>query len=464
MPAPVTPRQTGPRTAIIGLGITGYSCLRHLAGRRPLDVLDTRDEPPNAEVARREYPSTPFHFGRAAAEFDFAGVAEVVVSPGIALDHCLVRAALAAGASVQSDIDLFLDAVAAESSAAVYAITGTNGKSTVTALAGHLLDALGRHPGVGGNLGEAALDLLDGPHDCYVLELSSFQLERMRDHAFAAAVILNVTDDHLDRHGTLAAYAAAKQRIYARARRVVANRRDPLTRPVSPVQHLVTFGPDVPAEGEWGIVRAEGRDWLAQGATRLFGVDELPIPGAHNAQNALAALALVAPRGLADDTKAQQRVAEGLRSFRGLPHRCVTVAEIRGIRYVDDSKATNVGAALAALEGLGDPARRNLVLIGGGDGKGADFVPLRDAVSRYVKALVLIGRDGPRMAEELRGAAPGETATDMGDAVVRATRQAESGDIVLLAPACASLDMFRDYAARGDAFVAAVAALSVDRA
>jgi UDP-N-acetylmuramoylalanine--D-glutamate ligase len=189
-------------------------------------------------------------------------------------------------------------------------------------------------------------------------------------------------------------------------------------------------------------------------------VDELPIAGAHNAQNALAALALVAPAGLAGDTAAQAQLAAGLRSFRGLPHRCVTVAEVGGIRYVDDSKATNVGAALAALEGLGDPARRNIVLIGGGDGKGADFHPLRDAVSRYVKALVLIGRDGPRMADELRGAAPSESATDMADAVARATRLAHRGDIVLLAPACASLDMFRNYAERGDAFTAAVAGLS----
>jgi UDP-N-acetylmuramoylalanine--D-glutamate ligase len=460
MRAPITAQEAGRRTAIIGLGVTGYSCLRYLAGRRPLVVLDTRDEPPNAAAARREHPATPFHFGRAAAEFDFAGVAEVIVSPGIALDHCLVRSALAAGASVQSDVDLFLDAVAAESSAPVYAVTGTNGKSTVTALAGHLLGALGRHPGVGGNLGEAALDLLGGPHDCYVLELSSFQLERMRDHPFAAAVILNVTDDHLDRHGTLAAYAAAKQRIHARACRAVANRRDPLTVPTVPVQDLLTFGPDAPGEGEWGIVRADGRDWLAQGATRLLAVDELPIAGAHNAQNALAALALVAPAGLTEDVTARQQLAAGLRSFRGLPHRCVTVAEVRGIRYVDDSKATNVGAALAALEGLGDSARRNLVLIGGGDGKGADFAPLRDAVSRYVKALVLIGRDGPRMADELSGTAPSEAATDMGDAVARATRLAGRGDIVLLAPACASLDMFRNFAERGDAFASAVAALS----
>ncbi len=281
----------------------------------------------------------------------------------------------------------------------------------------------------------------------------------MRDHAFAAATILNITEDHLDRHGTMAAYAASKQRIYARAVRAVANRRDALTLPAVPVEQLVTFGTDAPAAGHWGLIESAGRSWLAFGTTALLPVDALPIAGIHNAENVLAALAMVAPRDVVEDAALRQALVDGVTGFRGLPHRCAIVADLRGIRYVNDSKATNVGAALAALEGLGDPARRNLVLIAGGDGKGADFRPLAPAVGRYVKALVLIGRDGPRMAAELAGAAPIERATDMAEAVAVATRLAAAGDTVLLSPACASLDMYRNFAARGDAFAAAVEAL-----
>lgn len=442
-------------TAIIGLGVTGYSCLRYLAGRRPLVVLDTRDAPPNADAAVREHGDVTFVFGADCEAFDFGGVVEVIVSPGVGLDHGLVQRALAAGATVQSDIDLFLDAVEAP----VYAITGTNGKSTVTALVGHLLQALGRNPGVGGNLGEPALDLLAVPRDCYVLELSSFQLERLRAHRFAAATILNVTEDHLDRHGDMAAYAAAKQRIYLGAERAVVNRCDALTLPSVAVAQQVSFGPDAPAQGHWGLVRHLDATWLACGSTRLLPAAELPIAGAHNAQNVLAALAMVAPAAVLDDPAQRDRLIAGVRGFRGLAHRCQAVADIGGVRYVDDSKATNVGAALAALEGLGEAGRRSLILIAGGDGKGADFRPLAPAVTRFVKALVLIGRDAGRMAAELAGTAPVERASDMTEAVRKAAGLAVPGDTVLLAPACASLDMFRNFAARGEAFAAAVEAL-----
>jgi len=457
MTAPA-PRPHQPLTAIIGLGVTGYSCLRYLAGRRPLVALDTRDSPPNAEQAQAEFRGhgdVVFAFGADCAAFDFAHVLEVIVSPGIGLDHDLVQRALAAGAQVQSDIDLFLDAVEAP----VYAVTGTNGKSTVTALVGHLLQALGRNPGVGGNLGEPALDLLEVPRDCYVLELSSFQLERLRAHRFAAATILNVTEDHLDRHGDMVAYVAAKQRIYQGAERAVVNRCDAMTLPSVVVAEQVTFGPDAPAEGHWGLVQDEGATWIACGSMRLLPVDELPIAGAHNAQNVLAALAMVAPAAVVADPVQRAQLVAGVRSFRGLAHRCQTVAHIGGVRYVDDSKATNVGAALAALEGLGEPGRLGLILIAGGDGKGADFRPLAPAVARFVKALVLIGRDAGRMANELAGAAPVERAADMNEAVRKAAALAVPGDTVLLAPACASLDMFRNFVARGEAFAAAVEAL-----
>jgi len=452
-------RNPAARTVIIGLGITGFSCLRHLAGQRVLSVLDTRDVPPNAAPAQRDFPAVDFHFGPAATRFDFAGVTEVIVSPGVSLAHCLVRKALAAGAEVQSDIDLFCAAVAAQGAAPVHAITGTNGKSTVTALTGHLLEALGRNPGVGGNLGEPALDLLATGRDSYVLELSSFQLERMREYPFAAATILNLSEDHLDRHGSMAAYVAAKQRIYRGVGRAVANRHDPLTLPNLPVGELVTFGLDAPAAGHWGIIGQAGRRWLALGERALVAVDELPLAGLHNALNVLAALALVAPPGLADDAGHCAALAAAIRGFTGLAHRCQRVAEIAGVQYVNDSKATNVGATLAALAGLGAPDRRNVLLIAGGDGKGADFAPLAPAAERFVKRAILLGRDAPRLAAALAAVTAVEQVADMPAAVAAAARVAEPGDTVLLAPACASLDMYRNFAARGEAFAEAVEAL-----
>jgi len=455
MTATANPSTSAPRTAIIGMGVTGYSCLRYLADRRALVVLDTRAAPPNGDAARRDFPAVPFVFGDAVQQFDFDGVEEVIVSPGIGLDHCLVRAAIAAGARVQSDIDLFCDVAAGP----VFAITGTNGKSTVTALVGHLLAALGRSPGVGGNLGEPALDLLADARDCYVLELSSFQLERMREQRFAAATILNVTEDHLDRHGDMAAYTACKQRIYGHADRAIANRHDPRTQPTQAVGELVTFGLDAPAEGHWGLRETAAGVVLACGAIDVLALAELPLAGLHNALNVLASLAMVAPAAALADPALVEALAAGVRSFAGLPHRCQAIGESGGVRYVNDSKATNVGATLAALEGLGDPQRRNLVLIAGGDGKGQDFRPLAAAVERYVRSMVLLGRDAPRLARELAGAAPMEQVADMPAAVAAATRLAARGDIVLLSPACASLDMYRNFAARGDAFADAVRAL-----
>jgi len=288
-----------------------------------------------------------------------------------------------------------------------------------------------------------------------VLELSSFQLERMQVYPFRAAAILNVTEDHLDRHGNLAAYAASKQRIYAGATRAVANRDDRLTLPERDVPELATFGFDAPAPGHWGLGERDGARVLLRGSDLLMTLDELPIAGIHNALNVLAACALVAERHTP-----LAALAAAVRTFRGLPHRCMPVAEHHGVRFVDDSKATNVGATLAALHGLGQAERRHLVLIAGGDGKGADFAPLAGPVSRFVKAVVLLGRDAPRLELALAGIAPLTRVTDMPQAVVAALAAATPGDTVLLSPACASLDMFANYAARGAAFAAAVEALA----
>lgn len=439
------------RTAIIGMGVTGFSCLRYLAGSDELVVLDTRESPPNRDAAHALCPSAEYRLGRAACGFGFEGVDRVIVSPGISLDHALVRQARLAGAKVESDIDLFCEAAQAP----VYVITGTNGKSTVTALTGHLLSGLGRAPGVGGNLGEAALDLLSEDRDCYVLELSSFQLERMGRHPFHAAAVLNVTEDHIDRHGSLAAYAASKRRIFARAERAVANRADPNTLPEVEVAELVTFGSDRPEPGHWGLDQVSGETWLFRGDLPVISMGELPIAGMHNALNVLAAFALVAEAQVS-----AAALADAVGGFRGLPHRCAAVAEVDGVTFVDDSKATNVGAALAALEGLGRRGRRRLILIAGGDGKGADFAPLAEPVRQYVKAVVLLGRDAPLLAAALEGTAPITRVDGMPGAVQAAMAVAQPGDTVLLSPACASLDMYRNYEARGEAFAAAVEGLS----
>ena len=455
------------RTVILGLGVTGASCVRHFVGRSAVVVLDTRDQPPHMDLMR-DFPQAEYRFGDTANSFEFKASDTVVVSPGLPLEHPLAQKGSRAGARLTSDVELFLDAVASAGAEPVYAITGTNGKSTVTALVGHLLRALGCNPGVGGNLGDAALDLLRTPRDCWVLELSSFQLERLPAYPFAAATVLNLSDDHLDRHGSMAAYGAAKRRIYRNAKRCVFNREDAATFPNQAVSthgsgcraSNICFGADSPAAGQWGLRLQDGRRWLACGELNFLAEDRVPLAGTHNLANALAALALVAPVDLPRNPAQQERLRAGLQSFVGLPHRCVQVATRSGVRYVNDSKATNVGATLAALAGLGVDDRRNVILIAGGEGKGADFAPLRPAVARHVKAVVLIGRDAPRLAEVLRDLAPLERASDMGDAVRRAAALAASGDTVLLAPACASLDMFANYAARGEAFAAAVEQLS----
>ncbi len=446
-------------SAIIGLGVTGYSCLRYLAGSEPLLVLDTREAPPNLAAARAHAPDATFVTGAATNQVSFDGIERVIVSPGVSLTHELVGRAGAAGARVESDIDLFCQAATAP----VYAITGTNGKSTVTALAGHLLECLGRKPGVGGNLGEPALDLLSGDHDCYVLELSSFQLERMDRYPFRAATVLNVSEDHLDRHGNLVAYAESKRRIYARAERAVTNRADPRTWPDEFAGELVSFAADVPSPGNWGVGtdrgdRTAAAAMLLRGEEAVMAVAELPLAGAHNVLNVLAAFALVATA-----ETASADLAAAVRTFRGLPHRCQPVAERAGVTYVDDSKATNVGAALAALEGLGGSGANgqpHLILIAGGDGKGADFRPLGEALGRSVKTVVLIGRDAERIAEVVPASIPLVRAPDMNQAVCAAAAAASCGDTVLLSPACASLDMFSNYVERGRAFRIAVEALA----
>lgn len=440
---------------VLGLGVTGLSCARHLAADgRPVCVMDTREAPPAAAELREGFPQVDlltggFDEARALA----AGL--LAVSPGIAADDPLLVRARSAGLDVAGDVELFARAAQAP----VTGITGTNGKSTVTSLVGAMLQAAGLDVAVGGNLGEPALDLLlRAPRDGYVLELSSFQLDLVTRLSLDCAAILNLSADHLDRYGTMADYAASKRRIYANARTAVYDADDPRIDPGPDFagRRVVLRSVREPDEGEWGL-RGSGQDrflWGPEGP--IMAARDLPIAGRHNAFNVLAAFAVADALGV-DVDAAREAVA----TFEALPHRCVPVAEIDGVRFVNDSKATNVGACRAALEGLDDGERR-LVLVAGGLGKGADFGELRDAVASRVHALVLMGRDAEQLAHALGDLCHHEFAADMTQAVGTARALARPGDTVLLAPACASFDQFDSYAARGDAFVAAVRALAAE--
>ena len=352
-----------------------------------------------------------------------------------------------AGARLRGDIDLFVEVAQAP----VIGITGSNAKSTVTALVGDMARRAGLRVGVGGNLGTPALDLLDDETQLYVLELSSFQLERAGSLDLAVATVLNVTPDHLDRHGSMPRYHAAKHRIFTGAAAVVVNSDDALTiPPLADGRRQIGWRLREPELHGFGLRDEGGVTMIAEGFELLMPADEVALPGRHNLANALAALAIGTAAGLPRDA-----MLEALRSFRGLPHRCEVVASHGDIEWINDSKATNVGAALAAIEGLG--ASRRLVLIAGGRDKAADFSQLRDAVARHCDRVLLIGEASGKIADALAGCCPIEDVGDLGSAVERAAAVAEAGQSVLLSPACASFDQFRSYEARGDAFRAAVA-------
>ncbi|MDE0224527.1 MAG: UDP-N-acetylmuramoyl-L-alanine--D-glutamate ligase [Gammaproteobacteria bacterium] len=466
---------TGQRTLIIGLGATGYSCLKSLHGRVPVAVCDTRANPPYLDAARTEFADTEL-LEPAAVNFD--DFDRAVISPGIGLDHCLARRARDADLEILGDIDLFLGLARAP----VIAITGTNGKSTVASMVGKLLDRGSGSVRVGGNLGVPALDLLDLhrstppatdatpalPHasavgetspaegsllrgvspsrspaegsevDWYVLELSSFQLERMGSGAFDIAAVLNISADHLDRHGSFDAYVRAKRRVYLGCRAAVYDGSDPHTRPP----------PETPAIALNGCPnwRVDGDEVIIDGTP--FPLSSFQLGGRHNAYNVLAASAIASLTGSGAEPRR-------LFDFPGLPHRSAFVGSVGSVRCIDDSKATNVGACVAALNGFGGEDR-DIVLIAGGDGKNASFEPLKDPVARHAKHVVLIGRDAPRIEAALAGIVPVSRASDMDRAVAKALAAARGRGTILLSPACASFDMFDNFEARGDAFRAAV--------
>lgn len=441
----------GAATLVLGMGGTGVSCARFLAAAGARAVFaDTRALPPGLAAIRAAMPAAEILADGPPAAVP-AGIARIVVSPGVDLRLPVLADARRRAIPVLSDIDLFV----AEARAPITAITGSNGKSTVTSMVGAMLAGAGVRAAVGGNLGTPALELLAPGIEHYVLELSSFQLERSAPVPLASAVVLNVSPDHLDIHGDMAAYTAAKARIYARCGLAVVNRDLPELAALVPAgTPTLGFGLGVPVGQDFGLVQRGDGAWLARGTEPLLPVAELQVTGRHNVSNALAALALCTVVGA--DVYA---LLPGLRSYQPLPHRMAVVARRGGVTWIDDSKATNVGAAVTSIGSVEGP----VILIAGGDGKGATFEALADALRGRECAAVLIGRDRELLAAELEGLCPVHRVADMPAAVNAAATLARPGWTVLLAPACSSLDMFRDYAARGTAFRDAVLALEARR-
>ena len=434
---------------VVGLGKTGLSAARYLHAQGfAVAVTDSRERPPGLDALREILPDAAVFVGgfsdAALANSDLA-----VVSPGVPLHDPFIGRIRASGIELVGDIELFSRA----NTQPVVAVTGSNGKSTVATLFAMMVEHAQRRVALGGNVGTPALELLDSDADVFVLELSSFQLESTQSLAPAAAVVLNITPDHIDWHGSMANYARAKSRIYRNAHVCVFNRDDEWSvRLAQDASNAVSFGLNSPSRDvDFGLVARNDETWLARGEDLLLATRELKITGAHNYANALACLALGHALELPRDAMLQ-----ALRDFAGLPHRMSWVAEIGAVAYVNDSKGTNVGATVAAIRGAGRP----LVLIAGGDGKGQDFTELAEALLGHVRHLVLIGRDAPAIAAAVDGRIAVDVAVDMNSAVRRAAEVAEPGDMVLLSPACSSLDMFRGYEARGEAFMNAVRELA----
>lgn len=437
------------KVLVLGLGDTGLSALRWLHGQGAhLSVADTRTVPPGVDILKAELPAVTVYTG-ALTSAVFDGVDLVVISPGVPLSEPEVQAAIQRGVPVVGDVELF--AQYRPASAKLIAITGANGKTTVTTLVGEMCKAAGLKTIVAGNIGLPVLDTLnmEAP-DVYVLELSSFQLETTNSLVADAATMLNLSEDHMDRYDGMQSYAVAKAHIFYHAKLQVLNRDDAWSMMMARAElEQVTFGLDDAVNAEdYGIRQVDGEAWLSCGAHDLMNIRDLKIAGLHNASNALAAMALC--RGIGMDFAP---IIQTLYNFKGLPHRVEWVANIDDVDYYDDSKGTNVGATCAALSGLS----QKVVLIAGGDGKGQDFSPLKEVVSDNARAVVLIGRDAPLIEAELLSTnVPMYHAADLPEAVTIAKKMAQAGDAVLLSPACASFDMFKNYVHRAEVFVAAV--------
>lgn len=443
------------RVAVLGLGDTGFSALRWLR-HMGADVVmfDSRPHPAGLDRLQAEHPEVECHLG----PFNYnllANMDLIVASPGVSLKEPVIAQLMAQGKSVVGDVELFARFRAPY--AKVIAITGSNGKTTVTSLVGEICKQAGLNTIVAGNIGLPVLDTLQmTAPDVYVLELSSFQLEAMHQLQVDAATVLNLSEDHMDRYDGMDGYAQAKARIYQHARIAIVNRDDPASAALARQLPQVSFGVNpAPTINDYGLNDA---GWLCAGHRHYIEADSLQIRGKHNIANALAAIALTQAIGID-----KVSILHTVKSFAGLPHRVEWVASIDEVDFYDDSKGTNVGATCAAISGMlkqGKPQK--VVLIAGGDGKGQDFSPLREAVLHHARAVVLIGRDGPKIQQVLHNLQlPVVDAVDLTAAVHIANTLAEAGDAVLLSPACASFDMFRNYEHRAEVFVQAVKAMEV---
>lgn len=434
------------KTIVVGLGKTGLACARFLTERgEEVLVMDSSHEPSALSALRRDIPNLEPMLGELDADV-LCTAARIIVSPGVPLYHPAILTARNAGVEIIGDIELF----ARYAKAPVVAITGSNGKSTVTALLNEMAKAAGVDVRMGGNIGTPVLELLqqDEP-ELYVLELSSFQLEATSSLNAKASVVLNLSQDHLDRYSSMEEYAAAKRRIFHGDGVVVLNRDDVVVSAwVSAARNCRWFGMQAPRDDrDFGVVERDGQSYLARGDELLLALSEMKLVGSHNVANALAALALGDAVGLS-----MAGMLQALRNFAGLAHRCQWVVEQDGIHWYNDSKATNVGAAVAAISGMANP----VVLIAGGLGKGQDFAPLREVVAKHCRAVVVMGRDASQIKTALADVVPVRMAANLGEVVSVARELAQAGDVVLLSPACASFDMFSGYEDRGEQFVAAV--------
>jgi UDP-N-acetylmuramoylalanine--D-glutamate ligase len=445
---------------VLGLGETGLSLVRWLSAQGArVRIADSRNFPPGLESLRAQFPLADVRCGFFRSEL-LDDVDLVAISPGVPVAEPLVQRAMERKIPVVGDIELFARDLPKEGTPKIIAITGSNGKTTVTSMIGAMCRAAWLDTEVAGNISPAVLDVLldrDGKQpEVWVLELSSFQLETTWSLSADAATVLNISEDHLDRYADMYGYIAAKSRIFRSEGQhgvQVLNRDDAESSRMALLgRNCVTFGLSTPPTGkDWGITHADGDFWLVQGMLRVMKASELQLNGQHNIANALAALALCRAIGLP-----LEPLVQALREFKGLPHRVEKVAEIGGVSWYDDSKGTNVGATAAALSGMGQPT----VLILGGDGKGQDFSPLNQPVAQYARAVVLIGRDAPLIEQALQGCnKPLYHAADMAEAVHLSASLAQAGDAVLMSPACASFDMFRNYVHRAQVFIAAVQAL-----
>jgi len=432
---------------IVGLGKTGLSCVRYLLDKGlDIAVTDSRVNPPGLTTLKTECRSVPVFLGEINAEILLSSD-QIILSPGVSLKNAAVKQAIANGIPVFGDIEIFCQ----QAQAPIIAVSGSNGKSTVTTLVAEMTTQAGLNTCVGGNLGTPALELLneDVP-DIYVLELSSFQLETTFSLNAHASVILNITPDHMDRYANSDEYADAKKKIYSGNGLMIINQDDDVVKAMDDnSRQSIYFTLGIPEKNNFGIIRDNNEVWLCQGDNKIIKQDELGIKGDHNVANALAAMALATSVNVP-----HAAMVKILKRFSGLEHRCQRVATIKKVNWFNDSKATNVGACIASIKGLCNVGK--IILIAGGDSKGADLSSLAPIITKHVKHVLLLGVDAKKVANVISSEVTHDFVADMNEAVKAAYNVAAAGEVVLLAPACASLDMYENYQQRGDAFVAAV--------